>query len=867
MLKNKKTKLLFLFFLLFIFLAPHHVFGGGLAQKPLEATYPQVPGALTPATTKTALPDYIRYIFQLSLFIGALITFGSLIYGGVRYLTSAGSPSAQKDAQSQISAGILGLIILFTAYLILNTISPQLVAFKVSPLGKAPTSRPPAFILKPEVAQLVEIPVGGLIENLWGERTESYPKGRKLTDCYTFDDNGDSVSLLTDQDRLDCIKWFSESVQIKAKNLNEPVKELQKFYNCQNCCRDCCKNPCSWVVCENVCQKGGVPPWWHWENCEGTCCQGTQNEGCWQSCGNYECCQGQGIEGPYYNYQKCPYSCCEFFQECKCKKCGFDCSDIKEPGYNCNCICVRPDGQCCNPEEPAKHYEDLLVRSLIDKNLIKSEETDPYPDISSIKQALKELRLKLSLFLLTEGLKENKKICCPGDTCPPDSEIGAMDCLLRDSGTKDLIKKLLVGEPVEKEKLKGILGIKSVMKYLIEDYRNLLLDDDNLAKTIMINLGLLENEVAINEIAWMGTQTDFNHQWIELYNNTEGEINLSGWKLIVKDNFEIALTGKIPGQGFYLLENNESATSEDANQIYIGSLAGTGGVLELYDQFGNLVDRAYCSNRWFAGDKDSKTSMERINPQEDGSDVDNWTTNLSIKVEGEKKEDFINGEDSAGKPIYGTPKNPNSVGLNVISYPSLDALKGKVRERLSKEESQREKLILVLRQDKNLERMLKSQDTKDALANILTGKDERLKKLLSQGDVIRILLEDKDKSDLLLANAHIKEVIKGILIDRRWKEDDEANTEWGEFIAHLPEARTNLKLINDFQEDLLWVSEAGDLMWGCEVDPTSYDQLRVPELFGPTKVQEVPEWSGIKKEIPQIEGLDPSIFYCQKLLW
>ena len=845
MLKNKKTKLLFLFLLLFIFLGATFVF----AQKPLEVTYPQIPGATPPKTTTTALPDYIRYIFQLSLFVGALVTFGSLIYGGVRYLTSAGSPSAQKDAQSQISAGILGLIILFAAYLILNTISPQLVAFKVSPLEKAPTSRPPAFILKPEVAQLVEIPVGGLIENLWGEKTATFPGGFKPVDCYDYDwsydpitkkytGTGNAVVLMTDHNRLDCIKELSGAIAVKGQKLKDPVKELQKLYDCQNCCRDCCKNPClNWV------------------------------DDSWQSCGAYPCCEGQGMEG-YYNYQKCPHSCCEFFQECPCTKCGFDCNSIKsEEGENCNCICVRPDGKCCNYEvDPNRPYEDLRVRALIDKNLIKPGETDPYPDISSIKQALKELRLKLSLFLLTEGLKEEKNL----------------DELLNDEtgDAQDLIKRILIGYTnegnflnINEEKLKGILGIKSVMKYLIEDgnYQNLLLDDDNLAKTIMINLGLLENEVAINEIAWMGTQANPNHQWIELYNNTEGEINLSGWKLILKDNFEIALTGEIPGQGFYLLENNENATSEVADQTYSESLrlADTGGVLELYDQFDNLVDRVYCSNRWFAGDKDSYTSMERINPQEDGSDADNWATNLSIKVEEEeKKKDFIDGKDEKENPIYGTPKNPNSVGLNVISYPSLDALKGKVGERLSKEESQREKLILVLRQEGNLERMLKSEDSKDALADILTGTDERLKKLLSQGDVIRILLEDKEKSDLLLANEHIKEVIKDILIDRVWKEDDEANTEWGEFIAHLPEARTNLKLINDFQEDLLWVSEAGDLMWGCEVDPTSYDQLRVPELFGPTKVQEVPEWSGIKKEIPQkIEGLDPSIFYCQKLLW
>ena len=836
----KKNKLLFLFLLLLIFLIGASFIS---AQKPLEIVYPQIPGALTPITTKTSLPDYIRYIFQFSIFLGASIAFGSLIYGGVRYLTSAGSPSPQKDAKSQMSAGILGLIILVSAYLILNTINPQLVAFKVSLPEKAPTSRPSAFTLKPGVAELVEIPVGGLIENLWGEKTATYPKGDKSAKCYKFDDNGNATtSLPASYDRLDCIKWFSESVQIKAKNLNEPVKELQKLYTCYNCCENCCQNACSnnWVVCADVCDQGGVPPSWQWENCGGhTCCAGTQKPGCWEGCGGYECCEGAGMDTSKYY---CKTACCEYFQGCTCDKCSGN-------------ICRNPTTkEPCNLSNPALPYEDPLVAGLIDKI-----DPDPYPNMSAIKPALKELQIKMGLFPLVEAMTTNQNICCPGSTCPPDSKIGILDCLISNSDTKTLIKNLLIYKKpaysqIDEEKLKEILGIKSVMKYLIEEYQNLLLGDDNLAKTMMINLGLLENEAAINEIAWMGTQANASDEWIELYNNTEGDINFNNeWKLIVRGKFEIDLSGTIPAQGFYLLENEEGATSEVANQIYIGSLADTGEALELYDQFGNLVDKVNCSNRWFAGDKDSRTSMERINPQEDGSDIDNWATNL--------------GKDSAGNPIYGTPKNPNSVGLNIVSYPSLDALKGKVGERLN-EESQREKLILVLRQKENLERMLKSDSTKATLVNILVGENERFKKLLSQGDVIRILLEDKEKSDLLFSDEHTKKVIKATLIDREWKSEEEENTEWLEFINKLPEARTNFKLINDFQEDLLWVSEAGDLMWKCDVDPMSYDQLRVPELFGPKRVEEVPEWTGIKKEIPQLEeGLDPSVFYCQKLLW
>ncbi|GAI12969.1 unnamed protein product, partial [marine sediment metagenome] len=119
----------------------------------------------------------------------------------------------------------------------------------------------------------------------------------------------------------------------------------------------------------------------------------------------------------------------------------------------------------------------------------------------------------------------------------------------------------------DEDKLKEILKIKSVMTYLIEN--DWLSTDKNLAKTLMQNIGLLKNEVAINEIAWMGTKADSADEWLELYNNTQENIDLSNWKLAVKDKFEINLSGTIPAQGFYLLENNESAVSDiEADLIF-----------------------------------------------------------------------------------------------------------------------------------------------------------------------------------------------------------------------------------------------------------------------------------------------------------
>lgn len=130
----KKIFLLFSFIFILIL-----VFSGlCLAQRELEITYPEIPGLNRPTTVKALLPEYIKYIFGFALIIAGLIAFGSLIYGGVRYLTSAGSPSALGDAKDQISSAILGLVVLLCSYLILTTVNPQLVGLT---LVRQPTTK------------------------------------------------------------------------------------------------------------------------------------------------------------------------------------------------------------------------------------------------------------------------------------------------------------------------------------------------------------------------------------------------------------------------------------------------------------------------------------------------------------------------------------------------------------------------------------------------------------------------------------------------------------------------------------------------------------------------------------------------------
>lgn len=121
----KKIFLLFILVTVLAFLFNSCCF----AQRELEIEYPEleVPGVETPTTTRTILTEFIKYIFTFAIVLAGLLAFGSLIYGGIRYLTSAGDPTKMSDGKNQAMAGFLGLIILLSSYLILNTINPQLV--------------------------------------------------------------------------------------------------------------------------------------------------------------------------------------------------------------------------------------------------------------------------------------------------------------------------------------------------------------------------------------------------------------------------------------------------------------------------------------------------------------------------------------------------------------------------------------------------------------------------------------------------------------------------------------------------------------------------------------------------------------------
>lgn len=121
-------------------------------------------------------------------------------------------------------------------------------------------------------------------------------------------------------------------------------------------------------------------------------------------------------------------------------------------------------------------------------------------------------------------------------------------------------------------------------------------------------------DIVINEIAWMGTTSSANDEWIELFNPTDNIVSLDNWILkSVDDKLKINLKEQIPAKGFYLLERTDDTSVPDitANMIYTGALNNNGVDLQLFDNLENLIDEVNCSGGWIAGDNATKQTMEK----------------------------------------------------------------------------------------------------------------------------------------------------------------------------------------------------------------------------------------------------------------
>lgn len=76
------------------------------------------------------ISTYLSGMFKLIIALGAAFAVLMGITGGIQYVASGIEPAARNNAKERIEHAVLGLVIILTSYLILNTIDPKLVQFK-----------------------------------------------------------------------------------------------------------------------------------------------------------------------------------------------------------------------------------------------------------------------------------------------------------------------------------------------------------------------------------------------------------------------------------------------------------------------------------------------------------------------------------------------------------------------------------------------------------------------------------------------------------------------------------------------------------------------------------------------------------------
>ena len=182
---------------------------------------------------------------------------------------------------------------------------------------------------------------------------------------------------------------------------------------------------------------------------------------------------------------------------------------------------------------------------------------------------------------------------------------------------------------------------------------------------------IAHGDVRINEIAWMGTTESANDEWIELYNDSDVSIDLTGWVLkAIDDSPRIELVGTISPHDFFLLERTDDGTVPrvTADVLFTGSLANSGEVLVLQDDGGVEVDRVNGSDTWsIGGNNETKDTLSYSG----GTCItavptpgkENSTSQTAISNSSNNTSSKSSSKKLPGKVRYGTPDTTKKIQL------------------------------------------------------------------------------------------------------------------------------------------------------------------------------------------------------------
>src|SRR6185436_6366733 len=110
-----------------------------LILTPVVAFAQTNPCALQTGNTVQASPDQlpkcVNQIYIWSLGLAVLLALLMIVLGGYHIMTAGGNAEQSTKGKEYISSALIGVVILFCAYLLLHQINPDLVNFNINSLN------------------------------------------------------------------------------------------------------------------------------------------------------------------------------------------------------------------------------------------------------------------------------------------------------------------------------------------------------------------------------------------------------------------------------------------------------------------------------------------------------------------------------------------------------------------------------------------------------------------------------------------------------------------------------------------------------------------------------------------------------------
>jgi len=110
-------------------------FAAGAAQFTIATSVPGVSSSASPS-------GWIENFYTFALLVGGILAFGAIAYGGVKYAFAHGNASGESEAKAWIWSALLGLLLLGSAYIILDTVNPNLVTLALPNVGEVNLGTP-----------------------------------------------------------------------------------------------------------------------------------------------------------------------------------------------------------------------------------------------------------------------------------------------------------------------------------------------------------------------------------------------------------------------------------------------------------------------------------------------------------------------------------------------------------------------------------------------------------------------------------------------------------------------------------------------------------------------------------------------------